>query len=123
MAQNINKEIEQYSQKYMGRSSEELFNLFLEEWSKVQPTGNLPIRGNAKDFWQGVKQKLVARILKNRGAISATVEFLLGMVTTEVVHWALSVGINLSIALVPIAIFVAFITQSVLDQLKEDKSK
>jgi len=123
MTQDISKEIEQLSQKYMDRSSDELFYLFLQEWGKVQPTGKLPVRGNAKDFWQGVKQKLVVRILKNRDTISATVEFLLGVVTAEVVRWALSVGINLNIALLPIAIFVALITQSVLDQLKADKSK
>src|SRR5689334_23677566 len=107
MTRDINNEIVQLSQKYIGRSSEELFNLFLQEWSKVQPSGGLPVRGNAGDFWQGVKQKLVARILRNRDTITTTTGFLIGIVTTEVIQWAQSVGIDLSLVRLPIAIFVA----------------
>jgi len=118
MSTELSQEIEQIAEGYMGKSSDELFRLFLTEWSKVKPIGKTPVRGEARDFWVGVKDRLVAKAIKNPAIVTATVSTVVG----EVLKWALTVGIDLILYKIAIAIFVSWITLSVLEELKAQKS-
>jgi hypothetical protein len=118
MSTELSQEIEQIAEGYMGKSSDELFRLFLTEWGKVKPIGKTPVRGEARDFWVGVKDRLVAKAIKNPGIVTATVSTVVG----EVLKWALTVGIDLILYKIAIAIFVSWITLSVLEELKAKKS-
>jgi len=118
MSTELNQEIEQLAQVYMGRSSDELFRLFLQEWSKVKPVGKTPVRGEARDFWIGVKNRLVAKAVKNPAIVTATVS----TVVSEVLKWALTVGIDLFLYKIAISIFVTWVTLSVLEELKARRS-
>lgn len=114
MRQQLDQEIERLAQDYIDKSPNELQRLFLQEWNKIQTTGKTPVRGEAKDFWIGVKDKLVAKAVKNPAIVSATVSTVAGQVLT----WAQGAGIDLTLYKIAISILVAWVTQSVLEQLK-----
>jgi hypothetical protein len=118
MSTELNQEIELIAQGYMNKSSDELFRLFLKEWGKVKPVGKTPVRGEAGDFWIGVKNRLVAKAVKNPTIVTATVS----TVVSEVLKWALTVGVDILLYKIAISIFVTWVTLSVLEELKARKS-
>jgi hypothetical protein len=72
------------------------------------------VRGDLKDFLRGVKQRLVVKILKNKESVSTT----FGFVASQVLNWAQSAGVDLNAYRIPIAILVALVMQSVLEELE-----
>lgn len=112
------KEIEKMAVNYMRESPTQLEARFLREWKAIARKEGVPVRGDLKEFWRGVANRLINNFVKNRAAVSAT----LGYITAEVVTYLEGLGVNLTAYKIPIAIFVALVAKSIFDQLESNQS-
>jgi hypothetical protein len=114
-------EITKVAEGYLSRPTEDLYDLLTKEWGKVQPESEFPIRGDEDKFWHEVKDRLVAKIVKNQAAVTVT----LGYITSQVMNWAQANGIDIDAYRIFIALLVALVAQSVFETLESrtDKNK
>lgn len=110
----FSKQVETLAAQYKEKSLNELNELFQEEWWMATPRQDASTHRDNK-FWDAFKKRLVAEILKNRDAGSAT----LGFLTSQVLNEVQGYGIDLVAYKIPIAILVAIIARSVWDTLEK----
>jgi hypothetical protein len=115
--QQIQKSAENYSEKNLDEL-ERMLAKTLRDTAPYNP--KYPTRrGSDLEYWTGVRKRIVRKIVQNKDVASITT----GMVATQVLEWARVAGVDLSKFHVAIALLVAIITKSAIEELKARESK
>lgn len=90
-----------------------LLDMLVEEWSKVGDE-DMPTLGELSDYLSGVAKRIAQGIVRNKDLAVAT----MGLITSEVVTFAISSGYDLDKYRLALAILVSLVTKAVLEELE-----
>jgi hypothetical protein len=101
------------AREHLSTPPDELEALIEAAWDQANRGDELPVRGDVRRFWRGVKDKVGAKAYDNRVAISV----LMGNVANDVLELGAAHGLDATRYEIFLGLLVALGTQGVLEQL------
>ena len=111
------QEFEALAKEYEDLTVAELDGEFQKQLALAEKGIGSATRGSS--FWNDLKPKIIAGIVRNRDVGSVTI----GMITSEVLTKVTAAGVDLQHYRVVIAIFIAVVAKAVWDTLEERSKK
>ena len=117
LIQEIQQEAEKLQKEYSDKPISTLEARFKEEWWSATPPLPIATRELEETFGERFKKRLIAEAIKNRDLGAA----LIGYITGQVINEAQTLGIDLAVYRLAIAVLIAIIYRAAIDSIQSKK--